>query len=114
MHPNIEYFIFSMLLVETQKLKKIVTKTFYFVLKRGEIKSRIPFSTEIDHFYCLEARRLRPWASRGFQAVKVISFCTGRTSYLKKKQNARGIYQQVSGLDSSTCVTGHICHHPVC
>ena len=39
MHPNIEYFIFSVLYIETQKLRKIVTKTFYFVLKSG------PYST---------------------------------------------------------------------
>ena len=55
MHPNIEYFIFSVLYVETQKLRQIVTKTFYYVLKSGEIKSRSPFGTEPDHFYCLEA-----------------------------------------------------------
>ena len=69
MHPNIEYFIFSVLLVETQKLKKTVTKTFYFVLKSGEIKSRIPFSTETDHFYCLEAQG-SPWpAAVGFPGL---------------------------------------------
>ena len=32
MHPNIEYCIFSVYEVEIQKLKKIVTNTFYFFL----------------------------------------------------------------------------------
>ena len=71
-HPNIENFIFSLFLVETPKNKKIVTKTFYFFMESGEIKSRSPFSTETDTFY---------WASLDFQAVKCISFCTGGTSY---------------------------------
>ena len=53
MHPNIEYFIFSLFWVEIQKLKKIVTKTFYSFMESGEIKSRSPFSAETDTFYCL-------------------------------------------------------------
>ena len=44
-HPNIEYFIFSTFKVETQKLKNIVTNTFFFVMESGEIKSRSPFSS---------------------------------------------------------------------
>ena len=53
MHPNIEYFIFSLLWVETEKLKKIVTSTFNFIMESGKIQSRSPFSTEYDTFYCL-------------------------------------------------------------
>ena len=48
MHPNIENIIFSLFWVKTQKLKKIVTNTFYFVIKSGEIKSRSPFHAITD------------------------------------------------------------------
>ena len=67
MHPNnIEYFICSIFWVETQKLKKIVPNTLFFVIESGEIKSRSPFSTETDTFYCLEAPG-SPWpAAVGF------------------------------------------------
>ena len=54
-HPNIDNFIFSLFWVETQENKKIVTETFNFFIKSGEIKSRSPFSTETGTFYCLEA-----------------------------------------------------------
>ena len=35
-HPNIENFIFSLFWVETQKLKKIVTNTLFFVMESGK------------------------------------------------------------------------------
>ena len=60
MHPNIESFIFSLLWVETGKQKKIVTNTFNFIMESDKIKSRSPFSTETDTFYCLEAPG-SPW-----------------------------------------------------
>ena len=53
-------------------------------MESGEIKSRSPFSTDTDTFYCLEAPGSpQPQATGflGFQAVKCISFCTGGTSY---------------------------------
>ena len=66
MHPYIEYYIFSLFWVETQKLKKIVTKAFFTFMESGEIKSRSPFSTDTDTFYCLEAPG-SPWpAAMGF------------------------------------------------
>ena len=56
-------------------------KTFYIFMESGEIKSRSPFSTETDTFYCLEAPGSLWPVAVGFQAVKCISFCTGETSY---------------------------------
>ena len=68
MHPNIDFFILSMFEVETQKLKKIVKNMFFFCR-----------------------------ASWDFQAVKLISFCTGGTSFFNaytttmfKLSNVRG------------------------
>ena len=81
-HPKIENLIFSLFWVETPKIKKIVTKKFYFFMESGEIKSRSPFSTETDTFYCLEVSGLQLLASRGFQAVKCISFCTEGTYFI--------------------------------
>ena len=60
-HPNIENFILCLFWAETPKTRK-----FYFFMESGEIKSRSPFSTETDTFYCLEAPG-SPWpAAVGF------------------------------------------------
>ena len=52
----------------------MVTKTFYFVLKRDEIKPRSPFSTETDNFYCLEAPGSTWPASVGFLGLPGLLF----------------------------------------
>ena len=63
-HPNIEKN--NSFLGRNTNNKKIVTKTFNFFVESGEIKSRSPFSTETDTFYCLEAPG-SPWpAAAGF------------------------------------------------
>ena len=65
-HPNVENFTFSLFLVETPKTRKLLEKHSIFFIESGEIKSRSPFSTETDTFYCLEAPG-SPWpAAVGF------------------------------------------------
>ena len=78
MHPNIENIIFSLFWVKTQKL---VTNTFYFVLKSGEIKSRSPFHAVTDWNYCPEAPG-SPWPATvgflGLQGSKYSQLLHGR------------------------------------
>ena len=71
-------------------------------MESGEIKSRSPFSTETDTFYCL-------WpAAVGFLGLpgsKCISFCTGGTSYFITVQESDE-YQM--SLTSQRRVGNHI------
>ena len=67
---------------------------FFFVMKSGEMKKKVPSAQKLISFTAWkpqearglwsfgyqEARGLWPWASQGFQAVNLISFCTGGTS----------------------------------
>ena len=81
MHPYVENIMFSLFWVKTQKLKKIVINTFYFVIKSGEIKSRSPFHAVTDWFYCPEAPG-SPWPAAvgflGLQGSKSTELLHGR------------------------------------